>query len=96
MWRIPDEWLGRVHHEDVERVRGEVSAHLDGTTPNFQSEHRLLDKSENYRSVLVRGLAYRDASGKAVRFAGTCADVTERSCRSTPWRASRRGSDRDS
>ena len=73
----PDEWLSRIHPEDADHVRSQIEAHREGSTPLFQCEHRLLDKSGNYRWVLCRGLALRNGDKEAIRFAGTLTDVTE-------------------
>jgi diguanylate cyclase (GGDEF)-like protein/PAS domain S-box-containing protein len=72
----PEEWLGRVHPDESTRVRADVDAHCAGRTAQFESEHRLLHCDGNYRWVLVRGLAIRDAQGRATRFAGSLTDIT--------------------
>ena len=72
----PAEWLDRVHPEDLPRVRRELTAHLDGVTPHFESEHRMRHKSGAFRWVRTRSIAVRNASGTAVRMAGSQADVT--------------------
>jgi diguanylate cyclase (GGDEF)-like protein/PAS domain S-box-containing protein/putative nucleotidyltransferase with HDIG domain len=74
----PSEWLKRVHSGDIESVRSDISAHLQGHTPHFENEHRILHKDGNYRWILSRGTAVRDATGKAVRLAGSLSDITER------------------
>jgi diguanylate cyclase (GGDEF)-like protein/PAS domain S-box-containing protein len=74
----PEEWFRRVHPLDVERVRAEVATHLDGQSPQLQTEHRMLHDDGTYRWVLTRGLAVRDAQGKAVRMAGSQSDITQR------------------
>jgi len=71
-------WLERVHPDDRIRVDAELASHLDGDTPHFESEHRLRHKDGTYRWVLFRGIAVRDPSGRAVRMAGSTADVTHR------------------
>ena len=48
-----------------------------GLTPHFESEHRLLHKDGTFRWMLSRGLAVRDATGKALRMAGSQTDITE-------------------
>lgn len=74
----PDEWLGRVHPEDVDRLWNEISAHLDSATDHFESEHRLRHRDDTYRWMLSRAIAVRDARGKAYRMAGSQTDITER------------------
>ncbi|RMH72070.1 MAG: PAS domain S-box protein [Cyanobacteria bacterium J007] len=73
----PEEWLGRIHPEDLDRVRAEIDAHLSGQTPHFQSEYRLLDAGGDYVWMLARGLAVRDERGRAYRFAGSQTDITQ-------------------
>jgi diguanylate cyclase (GGDEF)-like protein len=75
---VPQYWYDRIHPHDLDRVKVELNAHLDGASPHFQSEHRLLHKDGTYRWVLSRGLAVRDGSGTAYRMAGSQTDVTER------------------
>jgi diguanylate cyclase (GGDEF)-like protein/PAS domain S-box-containing protein len=74
----PEEWLGRVHPDDVERVKSKLADHRDGRTPLFEDEHRIRHKDGVYRWVLSRGFAVRDAAGLAYRMAGAETDVTDR------------------
>ncbi len=73
-----EEWFGRIHDADRERVKDEIAAHQKGLTPHFESEHRLLHKDGGFRWMLSRGLAVRDASGRTSRMAGSQTDITER------------------
>jgi diguanylate cyclase (GGDEF)-like protein/PAS domain S-box-containing protein len=72
------EWLGRVHPDDLGRVRTKLADHREGRAPLFEDEHRIRHKDGNYRWVLSRGFAVRDASGQAYRMAGAQTDVTDR------------------
>ena len=73
----PDEWFARVHPDDVERLTAAIEAHLQGQTLHLESEHRMLHHDGSYRWMLSRGLAVRDASGRAYRMAGSLTDVTD-------------------
>ena len=73
-----DEWLKRVHAEDVARLKAQIDAHVDGAAPQLEVEHRVLHKDGGYRWMLCRGVAVRDAAGKAYRMAGSLSDITER------------------
>ena len=73
----PDEWFTRIHPDEATRVRTDVDAHLTGRTTQFESEHRLMHRDGTYRWMLVRGVAIRDAVGRASRFAGSLTDITE-------------------
>jgi PAS domain S-box-containing protein len=59
----PAEWLGRLHPEDVARVRAKLADHRDGRAPLFEDEHRIRHKDGVYRWVLSRGFAVRDPLG---------------------------------
>jgi PAS domain S-box-containing protein len=73
----PDEWFGRVHPDDLVRVKAELAIHIDGLISHFESEHRMRDANGRYRWVLSRGQAvYED--GKATRLAGSQSDITSR------------------
>ncbi len=74
----PEDWFDRLHPKDVERVRRDIAAHLDGQTPHFESEYRILHKDGAYRWMLCRGLAVRDGSNRAYRLAGSQTDITTR------------------
>ncbi|MCT7977878.1 sensor histidine kinase [Laspinema olomoucense] len=74
----PDEWFSRIHPDDLERVEGDIHAHLKGRSPHLQTEYRILHKNGSYLWMLVRGMAVRDASGNPYRFAGSQTDITDR------------------
>jgi diguanylate cyclase (GGDEF)-like protein/PAS domain S-box-containing protein len=74
----PDDWFRRIHAEELSRARAEIAAHLEGKTPHYESEHRMLHKDGTYLWVLCRGIAVRDKKGIASRIAGSQTDVTER------------------
>ena len=73
----PDDWFGRVHPEDTDRLMADVAAHLDGLTPQLESQHRVLHSDGGYRWMLSRGVAVRNLDGKAYRMAGSQTDITE-------------------
>ncbi len=74
----PEEWLGRVHPEDLERLRADLAAHLQGLTLHFENEHRLIHRDGSFRWMLTRGLAVRGRGGQAYRIAGSQTDTTGR------------------
>ncbi|MDX1436275.1 MAG: diguanylate cyclase, partial [Anaerolineales bacterium] len=73
-----EEWLSRVHKDDISQVRAELEAHLESNTHHFESEHRIQHMDGSYLWVLTRGLAVRDLEGRAYRMAGSQTDITER------------------
>jgi PAS domain S-box-containing protein len=73
-----EEWERRLHPEERERVIAANVAHAEGLTPYYEQEYRLRAKDGSYRWILARGVALRDAAGKAYRMAGSHVDITER------------------
>jgi diguanylate cyclase (GGDEF)-like protein/PAS domain S-box-containing protein len=73
----PDEWLGRVHPDDIESVESDITGHLLGLTPQFQSEYRIRNQKGEYRWVLSRGRAIWDDTKRIYRMAGLMTDITE-------------------
>ncbi len=73
-----DEWLERLHPDDLERVKEVLGHHLKGLSMNFESEYRIRQKDGRYRWVLNRGLAIRNILGNAYRMAGWQTDLSGR------------------
>jgi PAS domain S-box-containing protein len=75
--RTRDEWLAelQIHPGDVAAHRQAFRAHLDGETAACFSEFRVRQGDGAYRWVRVRGQCVRDAAGKALRMAGSVADI---------------------
>ena len=73
----PDEWFSRIHEADRDQVKCRIADHLNGVTPHFESEARLLHKDGLFRWMLCRGIMVRDHSGKPQRMAGSQTDITE-------------------
>ena len=72
------EWLDRVHPDDAARLRLEIDAHLSGSSPRLESEHRLRHADGSWRWVLVRALALREGGTRASRLAGSMTDISAR------------------
>lgn len=73
-----EEWLNRVHPEDIERLKLSLKAHIEGTSEQLEYEYRVLHKDGSYRWMLCRGLAVRKNDGIAYRMAGSQTDITDR------------------
>ncbi|MFZ6031612.1 MAG: EAL domain-containing protein [Chloroflexota bacterium] len=77
------EWVGRVHPDDRDRVQLELRAHVKGITSLFESEYRILHKDGKYRWMLSRGLAVTETHplnlpGRILRVAGSQTDISLR------------------
>ena len=74
----PEEWLSRIHADDIRTVREQLDAHLRGRASEFQVEHRLRHKDGTYRWVIASGRAVREAGRRPRRVAGSLVDISER------------------
>jgi diguanylate cyclase (GGDEF)-like protein/PAS domain S-box-containing protein len=74
----PEEWLSRVHPDDIEILQAKIAAHHAGANPQFESEHRLRHQDGRYRWVLCRGSSLKDDTGAVHRMAGSLSDTTDR------------------
>ncbi len=72
----PEEWFRRVHPEDVRQVRLAIDAHLAGSIPEIDNQHRIRHADGTYRWMHCRGMVTRDESGRALRLAGSHEDIT--------------------
>ena len=84
-----DDWLGRVHPDDLPAIRHALDTHLTGRTKHFQHEHRIRNRAGSYLWVLSRGLAVSNGAGEHAgpddaplvsRMAGSMTDITARKC----------------
>ncbi|WP_445301791.1 PAS domain S-box protein [Microcoleus sp. K1-B1] len=73
-----DEWSKRVHSDDLGWVMQVIQDHLEGKTPFYITEHRVLCKDGSYKWILARGQALSDEAGTVVRMTGSHSDITER------------------
>ncbi len=73
-----DVWATYIHPEDKQAVMETFQAHLEGKTPKFVYEHRMVHRDGSIRWIFARGTAMRDEQGNAVRVVGTDTDITLR------------------
>jgi diguanylate cyclase (GGDEF)-like protein/PAS domain S-box-containing protein len=74
----PEEWMDRVHADDLGPLKQALEAHFSGQTDHFQHEHRIRHEDGTYRRFLCRGVAVRGAGHRSARIAGSLTDTTER------------------
>ena len=72
-----DDWLKLVHPDDAPAVRPRVREHLEGRSPCYELEHRLVHRDGSTRWFLTRGSAVL-LDGRPVRIIGIDIDITER------------------
>ncbi len=72
-------WEQLLHPEDLANVLEALNAYLEGRTPIYQVEYRMLSKSGEWQWILSHGKVFKwDESGRPVRMTGTHKDITER------------------
>ncbi|NKB57155.1 MAG: EAL domain-containing protein [Alphaproteobacteria bacterium] len=74
----PEEWLSRIHPEDVDSFCNRFDAHLEGKTSQFEHEYRMRHADGQFRWVLARGVAARRENGEPYLLAGSQADISDR------------------
>ncbi len=73
----PEEWLERVHTDDLGPLKEALEAHLSGKSERFQHEHRIRHEDGTYRFFQCRGMAARLGSGRPTHVAGSLTDTTD-------------------
>ncbi len=73
----PEAWFSRVHADDNLRIKSKLQNHLEGKTPHFESELRIRHSNGDYRWMLCRGQAVRNAAGVPQRIAGSLTDIND-------------------
>jgi two-component system sensor histidine kinase/response regulator len=75
---LREAWDAITDPDDFAMFRKEMGRHFKDPEHEFRVIVRLRHKDGTWRSILSRGIATRNADGKAVRFTGTHMDITER------------------
>jgi len=68
-------FTARLHPDEAAAYRTRMIEHLRGITPQFLLEHRIRHEDGSYRWIMTRGVALRDAQGRALRMAGSISDI---------------------
>ena len=74
----PQDWFKRIHPDDLAEFKALLDAHLGGKRAHLEAEYRISHASGKERWMLCRGLAVRDAEGRAYRMSGSLTDITDR------------------
>ena len=72
----PDEWLNRVHPDELPDVSRAIEAARTEHADEFEFRHRLRHKDGRYRWTACRVSVVRDRNGESTRLMGAHADVT--------------------
>jgi PAS domain S-box-containing protein len=80
LWRPRRDWrhILSFHPDDAPRLHHSIKAHIEGSTPTYDVEFRIVLPDGGVRWFRQRGIALRDAPGKAYRVVGSIGDVTEK------------------
>jgi len=80
LWRPRRDWrhILTFHPDDAPRLHDSIKAHIEGGAPTYDEEFRIVVPGGGVRWFRQRGIALRDASGKAYRVVGSIGDVTQR------------------
>jgi PAS domain S-box-containing protein len=70
-------WKNQIHLGDRPCVDTLLSAHLQGESDQFKSQHRVMHRDASYRWVLSTATAVRHASGKPYRVIGLDSDISQ-------------------
>ncbi len=73
----PDEWLSRVHPDDLAASRQKIKQTFSGESETYENLHRLRHKDGHYVWILAKGRVFRAPDGRLCRFVGTHQDMTQ-------------------
>lgn len=74
-----EEWMSRIHPDEIKGVRNLLSQHLDGKSNQWSIEYRFLAKNGDWVWVLNKGKVFElDDNGKPSRMVGTHSDISLR------------------
>ncbi|HUC83043.1 MAG TPA: PAS domain S-box protein [Flavisolibacter sp.] len=71
-----ESWHSRLHPEEREQVIDDIQRTIDSGTKNWSKEYRFRKKDGSYSTVLDRGYALHDETGKPYRMLGAMQDIT--------------------
>lgn len=78
IYENPEVWAEAIHPDDLSRVRAAWQACLQGQTPRFDAEYRVVRPDKSVSTVQAIGTPIRNAAGEIIRIGGMLKDVTER------------------
>jgi diguanylate cyclase (GGDEF)-like protein/PAS domain S-box-containing protein len=73
----PEAWMNVIVEDDLGHFQSKLESHINGIDEVFECEIRMVHTDGEPRWMLCRGEAIRDTSGRAIRLAGSLAEITE-------------------
>jgi diguanylate cyclase (GGDEF)-like protein/PAS domain S-box-containing protein len=73
-------FIARLHPDESSIFHARMVEHLKGISSRFMLEHRVRHEDGSYRWIMTRGVALRNAQGRATRMAGSISDIHLRKC----------------
>jgi PAS domain S-box-containing protein len=70
------QWIDRVHPDDMPHYRAAITAHLKGETERLEVEYRYRHADGSWHWARQHGVASRDQTGRAYRVSGSSGDIT--------------------
>ncbi|MCA6078106.1 sensor histidine kinase [Fulvivirga sedimenti] len=70
-------WESLLHHDDRERAIANFKDFIQGNVDHYNQEFRLRHRNGEYRWILSKATAIRDADDKLIRVSGSHRDITE-------------------
>jgi len=70
------QWVDRVHPDDLPHYRAAVIAHFKGETERLQVEYRYQHADGSWHWARQHGVASRDQNGRVCRVSGSTGDIT--------------------
>ena len=67
-----------IHKDDIKIVLKNIKDHLEGITTVYRSEFRMHLGEGQFKWILIRGKALRNAKGKVIKIAGSITDISHR------------------
>jgi len=72
-------WERLIHPEDLPKVLAALKAYIEGRTPTYEIEFRMLSKEGIWKWILAGGkVVERDREGSPLRMSGTHKDISDR------------------
>ncbi|MBF2066391.1 MAG: PAS domain S-box protein [Calothrix sp. C42_A2020_038] len=71
-----EDWLNLVHPSDIDALKVEINAYIEGLIPKYEIEHRMRHREGYYIWFLARGTMMCDITDKVCFLAGSNTDIT--------------------